>query len=58
MAVRKSAAKAGEQQTDERRVVEAAQRDPARFGDVYEAISSWSTRTSRAGPAIATLPKT
>ncbi len=36
MAVRKSAAKAGDQ-SDERRMVEAAQRDPARFGDVYEA---------------------
>jgi RNA polymerase sigma-70 factor (ECF subfamily) len=36
MAVRKPATKTGDPQSDERRMVEAAQRDPARFADVYE----------------------
>ena len=36
MAVRKPAAKVSRQEADERLLVEAAQRDPGRFGDLYE----------------------
>jgi RNA polymerase sigma-70 factor, ECF subfamily len=36
MAVRKPATKSGEDREDERALVEAARRDPARFGELYE----------------------
>src|SRR5439155_5932511 len=36
MAVRKLAAKVSSQETDERLLLEAAQKDPGRFGDLYE----------------------
>ena len=36
MAVRKPAVKTGEDREDERALVEAARRDPARFADLYE----------------------
>ena len=36
MAVRKLAAKRSPQEADERLVIEAAQKDPGRFGDLYE----------------------